>query len=60
MKKEVHLEPQIETTPVAELEAHRERQNPSQKGRKHKRTKKVGVKHAKESEDNKEYISDEA
>ena len=34
---EVHLEPQIETTPVAELEGQEEEQNLAQKGRKHKR-----------------------
>ena len=52
---EVHLEPQTETTPVAELEGHEEEQNPAQKGRKQKMPEQV-----EESEDNKAFILDEA
>ena len=54
-EKEVHLEPQTETTPVAGPERHEEEQNPAQKGRKHKRAEQ-----AEESEDDKAFISDEA
>ena len=52
---EVHLEPQTETTPVAEPEGHEEEQNLAQKGRKHKRVEQV-----EESKDDKAFISDEA
>ena len=38
---EVHLEPQIKTTPVAELEGQEEEQNLAQKGRKQKELNKV-------------------
>ena len=40
-EEKVHLEPQIETTLVAEPERQEEEQNPSQKGRKHKDLNKV-------------------
>ena len=56
-EEEVHLEPQTETTPVAEPEVQGEEQNPAQKGRKQKRTKQV---RAKQTEDDKAFISDEA
>ena len=39
-EEEVHLEPQTETTQVAEPEVQKEAQNPAQKERKKKRAKK--------------------
>ena len=57
---EVHLEPQTETTPVAEPERQEEEQNLAQKGRKQKRTEQSRVEQAEESEDDKAFISDEA
>ena len=53
---EVHLEPQIEITPMAELERQEEEQNPTQKGRKQKRAEQSRVKQAEESEDDKAFI----
>ena len=40
-EEEVHLEPQAETTQVAEPKVQKEAQNPTQKERKKKRAKKV-------------------
>ena len=59
-EEEVHLEPQTETTLVAEPEVQKEAQNPSQKERKKKRAEKCRAKQAKEAEDNEVFISDEA
>ena len=59
-EEEVHLEPHTETTPVAEPEVQEETQNPAQKEKKHKRAEKSRVEQAKEAEDNKAFISDEA
>ena len=59
-EEEVHLEPQTETIPVAEPEAQGEEQNPAQKERKQKRTEQVGAQQTEGSEDDKEFISDEA
>ena len=59
-EEEVHLEPQTETTPVAEPKVQGEEQNPAQKGRKQKRTKQVRAEQTKELEDDKAFISDEA
>ena len=59
-EEEVHLEPQTETTPVAEPEVQGEEQNPSQKGKKQKRTEQVGAKQIEGSKDDKAFISDEA
>ena len=59
-EEEVHLEPQTETTPVAEPEAQGDEQNLAQKGRKQKRTEKVRAKQTEGSEDDKAFISDEA
>ena len=57
-EEEVHLEPQTETTPVAEPTAQGEEQNPAQKGRKQKRTEQVGAEQTEGSEDDKAFISD--
>ena len=57
---EVHLEPQTETTPVAEPEGQEEEQNPAQKGRKQKRAEQSRAEQVEESEDDKAFISDEA
>ena len=54
------MEPQAETTLVAELEGQEEEQNPTQKGKKQKRAEQSIAKQAKASEDNKAFISDEA
>ena len=51
-EEEVHLEPQTETTPVAEPEVQKEAQNPTQKERKKKRAEKSRVEQAKEANDN--------
>ena len=59
-EEEVHLEPQTETTLVAEPEVQKEAQNPAQKERKKKRAEKCRAKQAKEAEDNEVFISDEA
>ena len=59
-EEEVHLEPQTETTPVAEPKVHGEEQNSAQKGRKQKKIEQVIVEQTKESEDDKAFISDEA
>ena len=59
-EKEVHLEPQTETTQVAEPEVQKEAQNPTQEERKKKIAKTSRVEQAKEAEDNKAFISDEA
>ena len=57
---EVHLEPQTETTPVAEPERLEEEQSLAQKGRKQKIVKQSRAKQAEESEDDKAFISNEA
>ena len=59
-EEKVHLEPQTETTQVAEPEVQKEAQNPAQKKRKNKRAEKSRDEQAKEVEDNKAFISDEA
>ena len=60
-KEEVHLEPQTETTPVVKPEVQKETRNPAQKEKKkQKTTEKSRVGQAKEVEDNKAFISDEA
>ena len=56
----VHLEPQTETTPVAEPERQEEEQNPAQKGRKQKTNEQSRAEQAGESEDDKAFILDEA
>ena len=58
-EKEVHLEPQTETTPVAELEVQKEAQNLAQKEKRQKRDGKSRAKQAKEAKDNEAFISDE-
>ena len=57
---EVHLEPQTNTTPIAEPEGQEEEQNLAQKGRNHKRAKQSRAKQAEESEDDKAFILEEA
>ena len=57
---EVHLEPQTEMTPMAELEAQVEEQNPAQKGRRQKITEQVGAEQTEGLEDDKAFILDEA
>ena len=57
---EVHLEPQMETTPMEKPERQEEEQNPAHKGRKQKRAEQSRVEQAEESEDDKAFISDEA
>ena len=57
---EVHLEPQTETTLVAEKKRQEKEQNLAQKGRKQKRTEQSRVEQDEESEDDKAFISDEA
>ena len=57
---EVHLEPQTETTSVAEPKRHEEEQNPAHKGRKKKRAEQSKAEQAEESEDDKAFISEEA
>ena len=59
-EEEVHLEPQIETTPLAEPERQEEELNPAQKGRKQKRVEQSRDEQVEESEDDKAFISDEA
>ena len=59
-EEEVHLEPQTETTPVAEPEVQKEAQNPTQKERKKKIAEKSRVEQAKEADDNEAFNSDEA
>ena len=59
-EEEVHLEPQTETTPVAEPEGQEDEQNPAHKGRRQKRFEQSRAEQAEESEDNKAFISDEA
>ena len=59
-EEEVHLEPQTETTQVAEPEVQKEAQNPTQQERNKKRAEKSTTKQAKNAEDNKAFISDEA
>ena len=54
------MEPQMETTLVAELKVQKEAQNPAHKGKKHKRVEKSKVEQAKEAKDNEAFISDEA
>ena len=58
--EEVHLEPQIETTSMAEPEVQREEQNLAQKRNKKKRTEQSRDKQNEESKDDKAFISDEA
>ena len=60
IEEEVQLEPQIETTPVVELEGREEEQNPAHKGKKHKRAKQSRAEQAKAPEDDKAFISNEA
>ena len=57
-EEEVHLEPQTETTLVAEPEVQREAQNPAHKEKKHKKAEKSIA--TKEAKDNEAFISDEA
>ena len=57
---EVHLEPHIETTLVAEPEVQGEEQNQAPKINKQKRTEQSRVEQNKESEDEKAFILDEA
>ena len=59
-EEEGHLEPQTETTQVAEPEVWKEAQNPAQKERKKKRAEKSRAEQAKEAEDNEAFISNEA
>ena len=59
-EEEVHLEPQTEITPVAELEVQKEAQNSAHKGKKQKTAEKSRVEQAKEVEDKEAFISDEA
>ena len=59
-EEEVHLEPQTETTLVAELEVQKEAQNLAQKEKSQKRAEKSRVGQAKEAKDNEAFISDEA
>ena len=59
-EEEVHLEPQTETTLVAESEVQGEEQNLAQKGRKQIITEQVRAEQTEESEDDKAFISDEA
>ena len=56
-EEEVHLEPQTETTPVAEPGT---KPCSKRKKKKQKIAKKSSVEKAKEAEDNKAFISDEA
>ena len=58
--EEVHLEPQIETTLVAEPEVHGEKQNPAQKRNKLKRFEQSGAEKTEESKDDKAFLSNEA
>ena len=60
-EKEVHLEPHIETTTVAEPKVQKEAQNPAHKEKnKKKKDEKSRAEQAKEAEDNEAFISDEA
>ena len=59
-EEEIHLEPQTETTQVAEPEVQKEAQNPAHKERKKKRVEKSRAKQAKKVEDNEAFISDES
>ena len=59
-EEEFHLEPQTETTPVAEPEVQKGAQNSTHKGKKPKRAEKSRTKQAKEAEENEAFISDEA
>ena len=59
-ESEVHLEPQIETTPLARPERQEEEQNLAHKGRKQKRAKQSRAEKVEESKDDKAFISDEA
>ena len=54
------MEPQTETTPMAEPEVQGEEQNLAQKGKKQKRIEQVRAEQTEESEDDKAFISDEA
>ena len=56
----VHLEPQTETTPIAEPEVQGEEQNQVPKRNKQKRTDQSRAVKNKESEDDKAFIADEA
>ena len=59
-EEEVHLEPQAETTQVAEPEEQKEAQNPAQKERKKKSVEKSRTEQGKEAEENNDFISNEA
>ena len=59
-EEEVHLEPQTETTPVAEQEVQEEAQNQAHKGKRQKRAEQSRTEQAKEAEDDEAFISDEA
>ena len=60
-EEEVHLEPQTETTPIAEPEVQKEAQNPAHKEKKRrKELKKNRAEQAREEEDNEAFISDES
>ena len=59
-EEEVHLEPQTETTPVAESKVQKKAQNSAQKEKNQKRAENSRTEQAKEVEDNEAFISDEA